>query len=100
VAGLVMFTVAGIMSRSTYSELEDSCGSGPCPADRQDDIDAGQTQQTLANVGLAVGIVGVGAGVTLFLLSRGGSAASPTETGKVTLTPEIGVGRAGVRGTF
>jgi hypothetical protein len=100
VAGLVMFTVAGIMSRSTYSDLEESCGSGPCPADRQDDIDSGQTQQTLANVGLVVGIVGVGAGVTLFLLSRGGSAAPPTETGKVTLTPEIGLGRAGVRGTF
>ncbi|MEJ7733313.1 MAG: tetratricopeptide repeat protein [Polyangiaceae bacterium] len=100
VAGLVMFTVAGLMSRSTYSELEDSCGNGPCASERQSDIDAGQTQQTLANVGLVVGIVGVGAGVTLFFLSRGGSVAPPTETGKVTLTPEIGLGRAGVRGTF
>lgn len=68
IAGLVTFGVFGAMSRSTHSDLEDSCPGGVCPPERQDDIDAGKTQQTIANIGLAVGIIGIGAGVTLFVL--------------------------------
>jgi hypothetical protein len=98
-AGLVMFTVAGIMANSTFSDLEDSCG-GPCPPDRQDDIDAGRTQQTLANVGLVVGVVGIGAGVTLFLLSRGGGASADAKTGQARIAPVVAPGYAGVRGAF
>ena len=96
VAGFVMFAVAGSMSKSTYSSLEKECGAGPCPASRADDISSGKTQQTLANVGLIVGAVGVAAGATLFVLSlnKGKSAAAPT-TGLM-----VGPGYAGLNGTF
>ncbi len=68
--GLGTFIVAGAMSNGTYSDLETACGSGPCPAGREEDISSGKTQQTFANIGLGVFVVGAAAGVTLFVLSR------------------------------
>jgi hypothetical protein len=69
-AGLATFTIFGLMNNAKYDSLEEACTAGRCPADRVDDIDTGRTYQTVANVGLAVGVVGLGAGVTLFVLSR------------------------------
>jgi hypothetical protein len=80
VAGMATFAVAGLMANGTYSDLEDECG-GPCPPDRQDDIDAGRRQQTIANIGLAVGVIGLGTGVALYLSSEpsdSGSAPGPS----------------------
>jgi hypothetical protein len=96
VAGFVMFAVAGSMSKSTYSTLEKDCGAGPCPSTRADDISAGKTQQTLANVGLVVGAVGVAAGATLLVLSLGKSKSAPAPTTGLM----IGPGYVGVNGTF
>jgi hypothetical protein len=67
--GLAGFGVFGAMSASRYSDLEEACPSGRCPGDKQADIDAGRRDQTIANVALVVGVVGVGVGVTLFVLS-------------------------------
>jgi hypothetical protein len=69
VAGLVAFGVFGVLNNGKHGDLEDSCPDGRCAPGRQDDIDAGRRYQLLANVGLAVGVVGLGAGVTLFVLS-------------------------------
>ena len=96
VGGLVMFAVAGSMSQSTYSSLEKECGSGPCPASRADDISSGKTQQTLANVGLIVGAVGVAAGVTMVVLSTRKSKGPPAPTTGLV----IGPGYLGANGTF
>lgn len=79
VLGLGAFGVFGAMSRNDYRELEDECRDDRCPASSQDTIDRGRSRQQLANIGLAVGVVGVGAAVTLWLLepkteSRGGVA--------------------------
>jgi hypothetical protein len=70
VTGLVVFTVGGLLAQSTYNDLNRTCPSGPCPADKASEISSGKTQQTIANVGLGVGLVGVAAGTALFLLSR------------------------------
>jgi hypothetical protein len=70
VAGFLTFGVVGSMSRSTYSDLEDECPGRVCPPERQEDIDAGKTQQLVANVGLVVGIVGVATGATLFIIDE------------------------------
>jgi hypothetical protein len=67
-AGLVTFGVFGLLNNSSYSSLDDECPSGRCPPGRNDDIEAGRRYQLIANVGLGVGIVGVAAGTTLFLL--------------------------------
>jgi hypothetical protein len=68
-AGLVTFGVFGLLNNSSYSSLEDDCPGGRCPPGRNDDIDAGRRHQLIANVGLGVGIVGLAAGTTLFVLS-------------------------------
>ena len=94
VAGLVTFGIAGIMARSTYNDLNGACGGGPCPADKTGEISSGKTQQTIANVGLIVGIAGVAAGGTLFVLSLPKGAATTT-TG-LAVSP----GWVGVRGTW
>ncbi len=76
VAGLATFAIFGLMNNSTYSSLQEECPTGRCPPDRADDIDHGRTYQTLANVGLAVGVIGLGTGATLFVLSSGSGSES------------------------
>ncbi|HEY6460749.1 MAG TPA: hypothetical protein VIY73_11385, partial [Polyangiaceae bacterium] len=94
VAGLVTFTIAGVMARSTYDDLNGACHGGPCPPDKDGEISSGKTQQTLANVGLVIGIAGIAAGATLFVLSmpRGSASASAALV--------VGPGNVGVRGTW
>ncbi len=68
-AGLATFAIFGALAHSAYDDLQSACGAGPCPPSKADEISSGKTRQTVANVGLAVGIVGVAAGATLFVLS-------------------------------
>jgi len=96
VAGFVTFAVAGSMSNATFDDLQSTCG-GPCPADRADDVSKGKTQQTIANVGLIVGAVGVAAGATLFVLSLRKDKKSDDAARTELL---VGPGHLGVRGTF
>ncbi|MDI1433428.1 tetratricopeptide repeat protein [Polyangium sorediatum] len=95
VAGFVTFAVFGSMSNATYDDLKATCG-GPCPADRQGDVDKGKMQQTVANVGLIVGAVGVAAGATLFVLSL--KKDKKPEAAHTELV--VGPAHLGVRGTF
>lgn len=110
VVGFAAFAVGGAMSKSTYSDLEDTCG-GPCPQDREDDVSAGKTQQTIANIGLIVGAVGVAGGVTLFLLSmdsgepeKGDESPTakrrPSSKSSASSSLVVGPGFVGVRGQF
>jgi hypothetical protein len=92
--GLVTFAVAGAMAHSSYEDLQSTCGSGPCPASKADEISSGKTRQTIANVGLAVGIVGVAAGATLFVFSLRQSPSSPSAA------LVVGPTWAGLRGTL
>lgn len=101
-AGLATFAIAGSMARSQYATLSDECG-GPCPAARQADIDAGRRSQTIANVGLAIGAVGLGTGTVLFLLSRPKAPEASTEPPSVAgFKAEVLAGPSwlGLRGTF
>jgi hypothetical protein len=69
VVGLAGFAIFGVMAKSTYDDLGSACGGGPCPPSKADEISSGKTNQTIANVGLVLGLVGVGVGGTLFALS-------------------------------
>jgi hypothetical protein len=83
VAGFAGFAVFGAMSRSKFNELRDACPGDVCPPERSGEISDGKRYQTFANVGLAVGILGLGAGVTLFVLdnSSAPSAGASTASG-------------------
>jgi hypothetical protein len=93
-AGLLTFAIGGAMAHSTYNDLNSACHGGPCPADKTGEISSGKTQQTIANVGLAIGILGVAAGATLFVLSLPKGA--PASNAAVVVTP----GGMGLRGSF
>jgi hypothetical protein len=68
VVGLGIFAVTGLMAKSTFDKLDGECKGGCSDAGHLADIDRGKSLQTTANVGLVLGVVGVGTGVTLFLL--------------------------------
>jgi hypothetical protein len=89
-AGLVTFAVAGVMARSTYDDLNAVCGGGPCPASKADEVSSGKTQQTVANFGLAFGLIGAAAGTTLFVLSLRADK-SATSTGLIVSPAYVGV---------
>jgi hypothetical protein len=94
VAGFAVAGILGAMAQSTYNDLNGACHSGPCPPDKSGEISSGKTQETVSNVGLVVGILGVAAGATLFVVSLPRSAAAPSSA------MVLGPGWAGVRGTF
>jgi hypothetical protein len=98
VAGLATFGIFAVLAKGTYDDLNGACHGGPCPPDKSGEISSGKTQQTVANVGLAVGLVGVAAGATLFVLSMPKS--SPSTTTASTTALVVGPGWAGVQGRF
>ncbi len=93
VAGLAAFAVFGALSSSDFNDLKGSCVNGVCPPNKSGEISDGKTFQTVANVGLGVGIVGVAAGATLFVLSLGGRGGQ--STGLL-----VGPGYVGLRGSL
>jgi hypothetical protein len=74
--GLITAVVAGVMAQSTYGDLGTACHNGPCPAGKADEISSGRTQETIANVGIVVGALGLATGGVLFYLA--GKAAGPS----------------------
>jgi hypothetical protein len=100
-AGLATFTAFGLMAGSTHSDLESACGAGPCPPGLQDDISAGRTQQTIANIGLVVFGVGAAAAVTLFVISSPKSSSSPAASAAGPHVRVVARGaNLGLQGTF
>jgi hypothetical protein len=78
VAGLATFTVFGLLSNGTHSDLEAACGPRPCPPGHEDEISRGKTQQTIANIGLVIGAIGAAAAVTLFVVGKPPAQATTT----------------------
>ena len=97
IAGLATFGIFGAMSNSKYSELEDACAGDRCDPSREDDIDAGKRFQTIANVGLAVGVIGLGTSAALFIFGSG-SANEPQEAAGLNVS--VGPRSIQVRGRF
>ena len=97
VAGLATFAILGSMANGKFDDLEKACPDDRCPPERQGDIDDGKRLQTFANIGLAVGIVGVGTGAALLLF--GGSKGDEAK-GAPSAELVLGVGSIRVRGRF
>jgi hypothetical protein len=106
VIGLIMFAAEGAASKSTYNTISTDCGGkAGCPgqsasgrANVNSLISTGKGQQTIANVGLGIGLVGLAAGTTLLVLSlrKGPSDAAPPPTADLVVGPTW----AGARGSF
>jgi hypothetical protein len=79
IVGLGTFAVAGMQARSTYNKLQSECPSGCSDAAHRNDAGKGSTYQTVANVGLALGITGSLTGATLvYLGATKGKVATPS----------------------
>lgn len=103
VAGLATFGIFGAMNNAKHSKLEDECKDGVCPASLEDDKDAGKTYQTIANVGLVVGVVGLGTGTVLYLMSgkkTEKAAALPRRRGPRVESVSVGYQSVLVSGSF
>lgn len=80
VLSLGVFAVTGAMASSKLSQLDDECGGARCTDPRYaDTVDSGKRLETISNVSLIVGSVGVLAGGAMILFGgpsaeRGGSA--------------------------
>jgi hypothetical protein len=104
VVGFVLLGVEGAASKSTYNTLDTDCaGKQGCPnpvggrANANSLISTGNSQQTIANVGLGVGLVGIAAGAALFVLS---TRRHPSDAGPPAAELVVGPTWAGARGSF
>ena len=101
--GIAVGSVFGIMALGTKSSLDNACVNKVCPATSQSDIDALSTRATISNIGFAVGVVGVAVGAVLLVTAHGTEAppaAATSPAARVHVSPWLGVGAAGVRGSF
>ena len=92
--GLAGFATFGLLARSRYRLLQDECGDGPCAVDRGDELAAGRRWQTMANVSLVVGAIGVIGGAVLVI------AGGPRDGTSPRLALGAGVGTLTLGGSF
>lgn len=93
VLGMGMFGVTYAMAGGVESDLDEACGGKRCTDDKfAEDVDRGKTLDTLANVGLIVGAVGLVSGAAMVLFG------GPTEV--APSGPSVGVGPGGAMATW
>jgi hypothetical protein len=102
VVGVGAGTFFALSAKKNYDDGNDLCPSFPCELtsdqaqDREDFGEKGDTAKTLSLVSFIVGGVGLGTGVTLFVLSNKQQEQPP----QARVEPFLGLGSAGVRGSF
>ncbi|HEU5073841.1 MAG TPA: hypothetical protein VFU02_06705 [Polyangiaceae bacterium] len=95
VAGALGFGLFGVLNHAKYSDVEEQCADTLCSDDARADAERGHTYQTVANVGLVVGVVGIGTAVALILTESDTTAAHRSAT-----RVAVGPGNIQLRGTF
>jgi hypothetical protein len=100
-AGLAAGAITGLMSIQKTNQLKSTCGpSNTCAPSNASDLDAARTTATVSTIAFVVAGAGVAVGVGALLIGdRHSPDASAPQTG-VRVTPWIGLGAAGVRGSF
>lgn len=91
----VVSLITGIVANNKHSDLTDICGTDgtSCPAGSQDEIDTANRLATTSTATLFVGLVAIGAGVTLFILGGDDDEAEPSGEVAITTGPgDVGVG--------
>jgi hypothetical protein len=95
IAGIASFAVFGGLNNAKFRKLEDECINNNCSSELESEKDQGKTYQTIANVSLAVGVVGIGTGAVLLFLSGGDSERQESRLHRArarSSVPRIGIG--------
>ncbi len=96
VVGLVIGSIFGAMALSDASTLKSQAGCpSSCPPSAQSQIDTLHGHQWASDIGLGIGVVGLGVGAALFFTSHAPEAAPAT-----SLRFDVGPGAVGLRGGF
>jgi hypothetical protein len=98
VAGVATFAVFGLLDHSKYDDLKNRCPGGRCGSDVMSEAETGRQYQTLANVSLGVGIVGLVTSAAL-LFTAPSKHERPATAGGTTRVA-VGPGAVSVLGTF
>ena len=100
-AGVVVGSVFGGLAFGTKSSLDSACPiKTSCPASSQGDIDALATRATVSSIGFGVGVAGILVGGILLATSHGETPPAAAPPRGAQWSPWLGLGAAGVRGTF
>jgi hypothetical protein len=95
IAGIASFAVFGGLNNAKFRKLEDECINNNCSSELESEKDSGKRYQAIANVSLAVGIVGIGTGAVLLLMSGGNSERQEARVQRArarTSLPRVSVG--------
>lgn len=99
--GMVLFGTFGGLTLAKESDLDSACGPQRiCPPESQADIDDGKTYQAVANAGLVIGVVGLAAGVGLFVWDVIDEGGSEEQARDPSLRFTVGAGHLGLEGSF
>jgi hypothetical protein len=79
--GIVGFVALGASGRASEQKLRDTCVDKCDP----EDVDSIRTRYVLADVSLGLGIVGIGTGVALYLISQPKSSTTMGSSGRRTV---------------
>ena len=96
-AGVLLGAITGIVTLTRAGNLSDKCTNGHCATDQTDTLSSVNTLANVSNVGFAVGAVGLGVGVGTLIWTRTREPATKTAG---SITPLVGPGTLGLRGTF
>jgi hypothetical protein len=96
--GLVVGVVTGGVAMGKKSQLDTDCPGGKCEPEFYGELDAYNALRVVSTVGFITGVVGAGAGVALILTAP--KKREQEQPATASVQPWIGVGSAGVIGTF
>lgn len=88
----------GISGLSDRSNLENGCGKTQPPSCAQSDVDSVRTKFTIADIALAVGVVGAGLSAYFFLTHKSSDASAAPQSAHVDFAPLPGGGGAATLG--
>ena len=102
-AGIVVGSVTGIMALTKHNQLVSDCPNHTCGRDQESNYNDFHTLGTVSTIGFVAGGAGLATGVVLLLIKPKTSVETPAPgpaSRGANWSPFIGVGAAGVRGSF
>ena len=97
-AGVLVGTITGILTLSKKSSA--GCTNDLCPSATWDDVNSAHSFATVSTVSFIVAGVGAAVGVLSLVLGNDSTPSASPPPAEARVTPWIGLGSAGVRGTF